>query len=252
MWCVVAVTGAGLAVATALYLALLGAWAVVRQKPTFALRHAVCAAAMWALFGIFWAVREGGEGVHRWNRAFADASLLLYAVTLALGPMARIWRPARRALVWRRETGLWATYAAIVHVAFYLDWVYRWDWRYFFYAFHRTDGGFVLTGELSRRSVEIANWLGLFALAYALLLALTSNDLSQRILGRGWRWLQARATTMWVLVLVHTWLFAYLVYAGNRVVAPLVWVCFGAVLLLQCAAFFVTRSGGRMQAVADE
>ncbi len=50
------------------------------------------------------------------------------------------------------------------------------------------------------------------ALGYALVLAATSNDFSQRRLGRGWRFLQRQAYTLFVLSWLHTagWLlFSY-------------------------------------------
>ncbi len=57
-----------------------------------------------------------------------------------------------------------------------------------------------------------ANWAGLVALAYALVLAATSNDFLQRRLGRGWKFLQRQAYTLFVLVWLHAagWLlFSY-------------------------------------------
>ncbi len=49
-----------------------------------------------------------------------------------------------------------------------------------------------------------ANWVGLFALGYALVLAATSNDFSQRLLGRGWKFAQRQTYTLFVLVWLHT------------------------------------------------
>ena len=49
-----------------------------------------------------------------------------------------------------------------------------------------------------------ANWVGLVALAYALVLAATSNDFSQRLLRRGWKFLQRQTYTLFVLTVGHT------------------------------------------------
>jgi DMSO/TMAO reductase YedYZ heme-binding membrane subunit len=86
---------------------------------------------------------------------------------------------------------------------------------------------------------NVANVVGLVALAYALALAITSNDISQRWLKSGWSWLQERSTTMWLLVLVHLWIFAYYVMPAALPVGTL-WASFWLVLLLQTAAFAKT------------
>jgi hypothetical protein len=40
-------------------------------------------------------------------RAFAHTAYVLLVAALAIGPAARLWRPAARALPWRRELGIW-------------------------------------------------------------------------------------------------------------------------------------------------
>jgi len=49
-----------------------------------------------------------------------------------------------------------------------------------------------------------ANWVGLFALGYGVVLAATSNDFSQRLLGRGWKFTQRQTYTLFVLTWLHT------------------------------------------------
>lgn len=234
-------TGPILLALTGGYLAILAVWAGLRRK--FLLRHVASAAAMWLLVILYLNAFGGdfGYDYHRWNRSFANASVVLYAVTLAIGPLARLWLPASQALAWRRETGIWATIATAVHVGIFWEGVYGWDgWRGFFY---RGEADTLLGGT----ATNVANVVGLVALVYALVLTVTSNDASQRWLKSGWSWLQKRSTTMWFLVLLHTWLFAYYISGlgppfGNMKTLKIdtLWICFWAVLLLQTAAFTKT------------
>jgi len=227
------------------YLALLAAWSGLRRKGAFLLRHVASAAAMWLLVAKYLNARGGFEyNVHTWNRAFADASVVLYAVTLAIGPLGRLWRPASHALAWRRETGIWGTLAAVVHIGLFWEKHYGWDgWRHFFYPVAHRSGVIAdaLMGDRSSglfpTALNLANVVGLVALAYALVLTVTSNDASQRWLKSGWSWLQERATTMQLLVLLHAWLFAYYITVENTLAIGTLWASLWAVLSLQTAAF---------------
>jgi sulfoxide reductase heme-binding subunit YedZ len=40
---------------------------------------------------LFGAVHENWSPMHRWNKATADASLVLLTMTMAVGPAARLW-----------------------------------------------------------------------------------------------------------------------------------------------------------------
>jgi len=230
------------------YLALLALWAGLLRRWAFLLRHVVTAAALWLIVVQYLNARGSFEyNVHSWNRTFADASVILYAVTLAIGPLARLWGPAIHALAWRRETGIWGTLAAVVHIALFWGKHYGWDgWRLFFYPAAHGSGAIAhtLMGDrsigLSPAALNLANVIGLVALAYALVLAVTSNDASQHWLRRGWTWLQERATTMYLLVLLHTWLFAYYITVENTLAIGTLWASFWTVLLLQTAAFVKT------------
>ncbi|MEB1807399.1 MAG: hypothetical protein LPK26_08865 [Bacillaceae bacterium] len=232
------------------YLAILAVWLDLRRKWIILVRHVVSAAAMWILVALYLNAFGGfGYDIHSWNRAFANVSVVLYAVTLAIGPLARLWRSASKALEWRRETGIWATIAAVVHVGIFWGDRIGWaEWQRFFYP-SLPFGGIgdisdTLMGDPSSglfpSAFNLANVVGLAALVYALILVITSNDASQRWLKSGWSWIQKRATTMWLLVLLHSWLFAYYVTFGNALAIGTLWVSFWAVLLLQTAAFTKT------------
>ena len=65
--------------------------------------------------------------MHRWNRALADASLVLVALSMGLGPLARLLRPAVLVLPYRRESGIYGCLLALAHAAIILvGWV-EWD-----------------------------------------------------------------------------------------------------------------------------
>jgi hypothetical protein len=72
-------------------------------------------------------------------------------------------------------------------------------------------------GARNSRGIELAdsmwaasNWVGVVALGYAFVLVATSNDLSQRWLGRGWKFIQRQAYTLFVLAWLHTAAFVLL------------------------------------------
>lgn len=229
----------------ALLLGAVAAWSRRRGDRQVALRHAIVAAVMTVFLFLFVNASTQGPFTYRqfsWNRAFATTSVVLYAATLAIGPLARLWSPAKRAVPWRRETGVWATIAAVLHVGIYWEGRFGWGgWREFFYPpGPEADTALTFAGG---SAYHVANVVGLVALVYALALALTSNDASQRWLKKGWSWLQARSTTLWLLVLLHAWLFAYFVAVGSSIAIGTLWASFWVVLLLQTAAFIKTVWG---------
>lgn len=230
-------------VGSGLFVAGLLVWAGMRRQGEFAARHLVVAAATLGLTVLYLLARGSlAYNGHNWNRSFADASVVLLAVTLAIGPLAKLWRPAAHALEWRRETGIWGAIAAAIHVGIFWEWSLAWDWRRFFYPGLHGDSATTLMGSdaLAPSAFNLANVVGLIALVYAVVLALTSNDLSQRVLKGGWTWLMKRATTMQLLVLLHTWLFAYYVTREQALPVGTLWASFLFVLVLQSLAFAKT------------
>lgn len=156
----------------------------------------------------FGALRPEWSPMHRWNRAFGDASLILVAAVMVFGPLSRLWRPATRALAWRRELGVWGFLAGLVHAGFILfGWVtLEWQ-RLFGFEFHPQLQQYVMLDK----GFGLANVIGIAALVYGLVLALTSNDLSQRWLSLSvWKFLQQGAYILWALILAHTAYFMYM------------------------------------------
>jgi DMSO/TMAO reductase YedYZ heme-binding membrane subunit len=112
----------------------------------------------------------------------------------------------RKLLPWRRELGIGMFVAAGLHVAIYLNGGLN---PLDFIRFPNNDFG---ESGLIRDQAAAANWVGLVALAYALALAATSNRFAQRRLGRGWKFLQQQAYTLFVLAVLHVAGFLYLAY----------------------------------------
>jgi sulfoxide reductase heme-binding subunit YedZ len=89
-------------------------------------RHVTVALASGLGVLVFEASRSQWAPMHAWNRAFGDMSFLLLAITMALGPLARLWTPVGRLQSWRRETGIWTVVLALAHTYIVLDgWVRR-------------------------------------------------------------------------------------------------------------------------------
>ena len=226
------------------YIGALAAWAALRRKWDFLVRHAAVAAATFLLVAAYlYALGGFAYNQHTWNRSFANVSVVLYAVTLAIGPLARLGRPAAHALAWRRETGIWGTIAALMHLGIFWEASLGWSgWPRFFYPRLGNDATApTLIGDRAAdilpTAFNVGNAIGVVALAYAIVLTVTSNDASQRWLKRGWTWIQNRATTMWLLVLVHAWIFAYYVEGPSGPRGGTLWSSFWIVLLLQTMAF---------------
>ncbi len=94
----------------------------------------------------------------------------------------------------------------------------------------------------------LANAIGIVALLYGIVLALASNDWSQRILGGSvWKFLQQGAYVLWMLIIIHTAYFLYLHFQDfHRKVPDPNWAqlpfagLVGLVTLLQLVAFLKT------------
>ena len=185
--------------------------------------------------------------MHRWNRAFGDAALILLAMAMIIGPLSRVWRRATVALVWRREIGVWGFLAALIHSGFILfGWV-ELEWqRLFGLEFHPEFQRYVMFDT----GFGFANVIGMLALVYGLVLSLTSNDVSQRWLGMSvWKFLQQRAYILWSLILAHTAYFLYMHFLDFRRQMPeanlMQWPFAGlvlGVLALQSFSFWRTWS----------
>lgn len=209
------------------------------------LRHLVCIGI--ALLGsyLFLLSRIEWSEMHRWNRAVGDMSLLMVALAMSIGPLTRLKESLRGITPWRRELGIYSVLLGIIHVVIILAGWIEWDLiRLFGYEFHPQLKRYVMV----QHGFGLANVIGILALLYAILLALSSNNWSQRKLGAMvWKFLQQGAYVYWVLIVVHTAYFLYLHFQDfHRQVPDPNWaqlpfvVLISLVLLLQFAAFIKT------------
>ncbi len=216
-----------------------------RLTTTWQFRHVtvilVAAAGSW----FFLDSRVEWSAMHRWNRAFGDMAIVLIAAAMAIGPLSRLWSGLNGFVPWRRECGIYAVVLSVIHTAIILDGWVEWNLiRLFGYEFHPIRQTYVMV----QHGFALANVLGIVALLYGLVLASTSNDLSQRVLrGSTWKFVQRGAYVLWILVLLHTGYFLYLHFqsfhrqlpAPNWAQVPFLLLIF-AVAMLQTLAFFRT------------
>lgn len=198
----------------------------------------------------FLELRANWSPMHQWNRAAGDAGVVLVSLAMAIGPLTRLWRGARRFIPWRREFGIWGVVLSAIHTGIILvGWVDLDLMRLFGFAFIPQIGRTVMV----QHGFGLANAIGIMALVYGIVLAASSNNYSQRVFGGSvWKFLQQSAYVLWVLVVLHTAYFVYLHFldfhrpipAPNPIQVPFA-ILVGTVALLQCAAFVDTWRSGR-------
>lgn len=183
--------------------------------------------------------------MHRWNRAVGDISVVLIAMSMIIGPLARFAPLFRVAIPWRRELGIHGVLLAIAHTIIILAGWVEWDFaRLFGYELHPLTGSYVML----QHGFGLANVIGIVALVYGIVLALASSDWSQRLLGGSvWKFLQQSAYVFWMLIVVHTAYFMYLHFQDfHRAVPDPNWAqipfagLIGLVALVQMVAFIKT------------
>ena len=174
---------------------------------------------------------DGGGSLPLSHQVLADTSLVLLCLILMLGACARFTPRLRPLVPWGRELGV----AMFVTGGLHAMLLFGLELRVF-------DG---LVGESRSSGFEFwtnmwaaTNWVGLFALGFASVLAVTSNDLSQRLLGRSWKFLQRQAYTLFVLVWLHTAAFVVIGAGhGASMWTWLFWAVTGAAVVAQLAGF---------------
>lgn len=181
-------------------------------------RHVIVAILAAGLVFGFAAVHGQWSPMHRWNRAFGDASLVLLAVSMALGPLTRFVRGAMPLLPFRREIGIQGCLLVLVHAAIILvGWV-QWDlMRLFGFEWHPE----LLVYVMFQPGFGLANAIGIAALVLAALLAATSSDVAMRRLGvSGWKFLQMGVLPMWWLTVAHVAYFLFMHFLSFHRATP--------------------------------
>ena len=233
---------------------------ITRSAPSESLpalaRHATVALITVVAVVVFVVTRAGWDPMHAWNRAFADVSLLLLVVTLAAGPLARLWSGVAWLVRWRRELGIWSVVAATGHVAIVMTGWVEWEAFRLFYSLNPFKRDWALD-----QGFALSNLLGIIALIYGLVLAATSNDASIRLLGgSAWKFVQQSVYVLYMLVALHTAYFLFFHFVTfHRPPPPTNWlqgpflVVVAALFALQTAALITTvrrrRAAGKGGAV---
>ena len=204
----------------------------IRRGPPLG-RHVAAVVVTLVLMLLVWWIpgeRGGGDEFDLWNKVLADTSLILLCLILMLGPAARFVPRVRPFVPWGRELGIAMFVTAGLHVVIFLDG--SWD---------RIAGSFGADGVFGDESFwDAANWVGLVALGYAFVLAAVSNDFAQRRLGRGWKFLQRQAYTLFVLAWLHAagWLLFTLPHSPTF--KPWFWTFTMLAVVAQFAGFVHT------------
>ena len=216
------------------------------RKPTL-FRHGVILAIS-ALAGYLLLLsRAEWSEMHRYNRALGDLSMLLLAMAMAIGPLARLFsaRIFRKLLPYRRELGIYAVLAATIHtIIILLGWVELDFARLFGFEWHPQLQRYVML----QQGFALGNIIGIAALLYGFVLAGTSNDFSQRKLGPSvWKYIQQGAYVLWWLAVMHTAYFLFVHFLDfHRPIPEPNWaqwpfvIMVGIVLVLQIAASLIT------------
>ncbi|MCF6273782.1 MAG: ferric reductase-like transmembrane domain-containing protein [Rhodobacteraceae bacterium] len=193
--------------------------------------------------------RAQWSGMHRWNRALGDASVLLVAFSMMIGPLSRLWPAAKRLVPWRRELGIYGVIAAFIHATIILVGWMEWDlFRLIGMEWHPGLQRYVMF----QHGLGFANILGLAALIYALVLALTSNDRSQRWLGASvWKHVQQGTYIMWWIIVLHTGYFLFMHFLDYHRSAPdpnwFRWPFVGLVVLVMLLQFAASIKTWRLK-----
>lgn len=181
-------------------------------------RHALAAMFATGLVIGFASVHAEWSPMHRWNRAFGDASLVLIALSMGLGPLTRFLRVAVPLLPFRREMGIYGCLLVLVHASIILvGWV-QWDlMRLFGFEWHPD----LLAYVMFQHGFGLANAIGIAALVLAALLAATSSDFAMRRLGvSGWKFLQMGVLPMWWLTVAHVAYFLFMHFLSFHRATP--------------------------------
>lgn len=189
---------------------------------SWVLRHVLVIALAITIGYLLLISRAEWSAMHRYNRAIGDVSLILVSLAMAIGPLTRLtaWKWIRALLPFRRELGIYAVVAALIHtVIILIGWVELDLWRLFGFELHPALQSYVMV----RHGFALANAVGVIALLYGVVLALISNDLSQRLLGQSvWKFVQQGTYVLWWLVMLHTgyFLFVHFLDYHRRIPEP--------------------------------
>lgn len=132
------------------------------------------------------------------NRATAGVAFFLLFLTLIIGPIMRLWRPALEILPWnlpwswRGELGIWFTIVSIVHVSIVFSGS-QWD----------------VVGYMV--GMRLSDLVALVAIFLAFILTITSFGRIIKFLGiASWKWLHSFSYVVFYLIGAHVINHAFL------------------------------------------
>ncbi|OGC47420.1 MAG: hypothetical protein A3A94_03265 [Candidatus Portnoybacteria bacterium RIFCSPLOWO2_01_FULL_43_11] len=165
----------------------------IKSKKDLLSRHALIGFLAAILVYLFWLSRPELSFEPRLWRALGDSAFTFLFITLAIGPLSKLWKPSLWLLPWRRETGIWFALLALSHFLRVND-----------YA-------------ASVPEFQLPRLLGLIALFLTLLLAATSSDRAVNFLGiSSWKWLHYSAYTIFYLTASHAAYFLFIRFPGSN------------------------------------
>jgi len=219
-------------------------------------RHLGCAALSVAIFWIFWQTRQQWAADMRFWKAMGDVGFVLLWATVLIGPLAKLWKPARALLPWRRQLGIWFALASSLHALLIFNGWARWSVSRFL--------GYEFIPQLGREArwepgFGLANILGLTALFVGLLLAATSSDRAMKALrSSAWKFLHNGVYFVFYVGSIHALYFLFFHYtvSFHKNVPPPDWFRFwflgmvSIVAALHVAAFVKTVRASQPEAIA--
>ena len=163
---------------------------------------------------LFWLSRMEWDSEMRTWRAVGDSAFMLLLVTMAIGPLGKIWPGRFSALVnWRRAFGVWFAMFASVHAFLVWDGWARWSIKGFLGYQDLAIIGFAGKPILVDPGFGLSNLIGLVALFWGLVLFATSSDWAVNKLGtRAWKHIQSYANLILYLVVLHAAYYLFLHY----------------------------------------
>lgn len=215
------------------------------HKESVFLRHTIVGAMAAVFVWMFWLSRPEWSWDMRLWKAFGDAALLLLFITLAIGPVVRLWSPSAKLVLWRKHVGIWFALIAVIHSFLVWNGWARWDiFRFFGYEFVPQ------LGRIARLEpgFGLANLIGMLALFWTIVLLATSSERALKYLGVSWKWLHQSANIIFYLSAIHTGYFLYIHYtlSFHKNIPPPNWfrvpflLLVAVVFLLQLLAFVKT------------
>ena len=181
------------------------------------------------LLFVFYLFTESPNPVYRGSIATAYTGLVLLAATLLTGPVnVLLNRPNPLSSDLRRDIGIWAGVVGIAHAVIGINVHFAGQFLKYFLA--ETNGRLTIRTNL----FGFANHTGLAATVLLVVLLITSNDYSMRLLGpKRWKIIQSANYALFLLVAAHT--VCYYIIEKRAIT----YIVIGAVVTLATLAFQV-------------